>query len=125
VMQYTNFTKAFFAFQIPVRFHDTCIKLILFRPISKVRPSCRRFSGKFRPAQLSVVFICVLRKVCCFPVVQQPNWGLGHLIVEVCRDTQLDTHTHTHTHTHTLGRTPLDEWSVRRRGRYLHNTQQI
>jgi hypothetical protein len=26
--------------------------------------------------------------------------------------------------THTTGRTPLDEWSARRRGRYLHNTQQ-
>jgi hypothetical protein len=34
--------------------------------------------------------------------------------------TQLDTHTHTHT----AGRTPLDQWSVRRTGRYLHNTQQ-
>jgi hypothetical protein len=26
--------------------------------------------------------------------------------------------------THTPGRTPLNEWSQRRRGRYLHNTQQ-
>jgi len=34
--------------------------------------------------------------------------------------TRLDTHTHTHTH----GRTPLNEWSARRRDRYLHNTQQ-
>jgi hypothetical protein len=40
---------------------------------------------------------------------------LGRLIVEVSRS-QLDTHTH--------GRTPLNEWSARRRGRYLHNTQQ-
>ena len=34
-------------------------------------------------------------------------------------------HTHTHTHTHTLGRTPLDERSARRRDFYLasHNTQ--
>jgi hypothetical protein len=32
--------------------------------------------------------------------------------------------THTHTHTHTLGRTPLDKWSARRRDHYLatHNT---
>jgi hypothetical protein len=30
---------------------------------------------------------------------------------------QLDTYTHTR-------RTPLKEWSVRRKGRYLHNTQQ-
>ena len=36
------------------------------------------------------------------------------------------SHTHTHTFTHTYrqreSRTPLDEWSARRRGRYLHNT---
>ena len=35
------------------------------------------------------------------------------------------THTHTHIHTYTLGRTPLDERSARRRDHYLatHNTQ--
>ena len=34
------------------------------------------------------------------------------------------TITHTHTHTHIPGRTPLDEWSARRRGIYptTHNT---
>jgi hypothetical protein len=31
---------------------------------------------------------------------------------------------HTILGTHTLGRTPLNEWSARRRGRYLPNTQQ-
>jgi len=31
---------------------------------------------------------------------------------------------HTQLHKHTLGRTPLHEWSARRRGRYLYNTQQ-
>ena len=31
---------------------------------------------------------------------------------------------HTHTHTHTPGSTPLNEWPARRRGLYLHNTQQ-
>jgi len=34
-------------------------------------------------------------------VVQQPNWGLGRLIVEVSRS-------HTIRHTHTQGRKPLD-----------------
>ena len=29
---------------------------------------------------------------------------------------------HTHVHTYISGGTPLNEWSVRRRGRYLHNT---
>jgi hypothetical protein len=48
-------------------------------------------------------------------VAQQPKSGLGRLIVEVSRS---------HISRHTLGRTPLNEWSARRRGRYLHNTQQ-
>jgi len=30
----------------------------------------------------------------------------------------------THTNTHRSGRTPLNEWSARRRDRYLYNTQQ-
>jgi hypothetical protein len=47
-------------------------------------------------------------------VVQQPQWGPDCLIVEVSMS-------HTHTHTHTVGRSPPDEWSARRRGRYLHN----
>jgi len=34
------------------------------------------------------------------------------------------THTHTHTHTDTPGRNPMNQLSARRRGRYLHNTQQ-
>jgi hypothetical protein len=34
------------------------------------------------------------------------------------------THTHTHTLTHTSVRTPLNEWSARRRSRYVHTTQQ-
>jgi hypothetical protein len=40
-------------------------------------------------------------------------------------DTHTNTHTHTHTHTHTYksGRTPLKEWSFRRRASYLHDTQ--
>jgi len=33
-------------------------------------------------------------------------------------------HAHTHTHTHTQSKTPLKEWSDRRRSRYVHNTQQ-
>jgi hypothetical protein len=31
---------------------------------------------------------------------------------------------HTQLDTHTLSRTPLNEWSLRRRGCYLHNTQE-
>jgi hypothetical protein len=51
--------------------------------------------------------------------VQQPNLGLGRLIVEI-----YVSHTIRHTHTHTPDRTPLKEWSALLRGRYLHNTQQ-
>jgi len=53
---------------------------------------------------------------CSFSVAQQPNLGLGRLVVEVYRS-------HTDTRTHTPGRTSLNDWSARRRGRYLHNTQ--
>jgi hypothetical protein len=31
---------------------------------------------------------------------------------------------HTYTHTHAHSRSPPDQWSARRTGRYLHNTQQ-
>ena len=37
--------------------------------------------------------------------------------------TNTHTQTHTNTHTHTHDRTLLNEWSSRRRGLYLHNTQ--
>jgi len=47
---------------------------------------------------------------------QKPKSGLGRLNVEVSRYTQL--------HAHTPGRTSLNQCSARRRGRYLHNTQQ-
>jgi len=41
-------------------------------------------------------------------------------LLKLLLHTQLDARMHTHTHTHS--RTPLYEWSARRRGRYLHNT---
>jgi hypothetical protein len=44
-------------------------------------------------------------------------------LFEVCRShTIWHTHTNKHTHTHTNGRNSLDEWSARRRGRYLRKT---
>ena len=49
---------------------------------------------------------------CAFlSMTQQPNSGLGSHIVKVARS-------------QTPGRTPLNERSARRRGHYLHNTQQ-
>jgi len=44
-------------------------------------------------------------------VVQQPNWGLEGLIFE-------------DSVSHTSSRTPLNEWSARRRSRYLYNTHE-
>jgi hypothetical protein len=61
-----------------------------------------------------------------FSLAQQPNSGPRRLVVEASRShthTRTHTRTHTHTHTHAHGRTPLDEWSARRKDRYLHNTQ--
>jgi hypothetical protein len=45
-------------------------------------------------------------------VTQEPNSGLCRFIVKISRS-------HTIRHTHTAGRTPLDEWSARRRDLYL------
>ena len=58
----------------------------------------------------TVVFVCL------FPVALRPNAGHGLLIFLRFLD-------HTQRRT-TVGRTPLDEWSARRRDRYLttHNT---
>jgi hypothetical protein len=42
---------------------------------------------------------------------QQPKWAKAASLLRFLN------------HTHTFGRTPLKEWSARRRGRYLHNTQ--
>jgi hypothetical protein len=56
-------------------------------------------------------------------VAQLSKSGLGHFIVGVSRS-HTHIHTHTHTHTHKPDRTPLNERSGRRRGRYLQNTQQ-
>jgi len=48
-------------------------------------------------------------------MAQQPISGLDRLTVEVSRSQTIR-------HKHTLGRTPLNEWSARRRGCYLHHT---
>jgi len=56
---------------------------------------------------------------------RRPKLGPDCLIVAVPRSHTI-RHTHAkkkHTPTHIHGRTPLNEWSARRRDRYLHNTQ--
>jgi hypothetical protein len=54
-------------------------------------------------------------------VTLQSKSGQGRLVLRFLDHTQLDTHKQTNTHTHTHSRTLLNEWSARRRGRYLHN----
>ena len=76
--------------------------------VSPTAVSCENFQI---PRTLTL-FLCS----CYISVAQHPKWGLGRLTVEVSR-----SHTIRHTHTHT-GRTPLHQVSVRRTGRYLHNT---
>jgi hypothetical protein len=51
-----------------------------------------------------------------FSMAQQPNSGLGSLIVEVSIS-PTDAHTH-------IPRTPLNEWAARLRSCCLHNTKQ-
>ena len=48
-----------------------------------------------------------------FSVVQRPKSGLGRLVLRFLNKTQ------TRKRTHTAARTPLNEWSRCRRGRYL------
>jgi hypothetical protein len=50
-------------------------------------------------------------------MVRQPTYALGRLSVQVSRY-------HTVRHTQTPGSTPLNKWSARRRGLYIHNKQQ-
>ena len=108
--------------------YSRCLHLRLAAALSPFLVTERCYHGNmFR----SAVFICA-RENCCFckrtvsvssvttcefsevsyntlqlrlvfSVSQQPNWGLGLLIVEVCR-----SHTHTHTHTQTHTRTHTD-----------------
>jgi len=55
---------------------------------------------------------------------RQPKSGQGRLIFRFLDHTKLDIKTQARTHTHTPDLTSLNEWSARRRGCYLHNTQQ-
>ena len=68
----------------------------------------------------------VLLDICSFLVglIPPPHCYCTELPVHLI--TRDDTHTHTHTHTHTVGWTPLDDGSTRRRDLYLttHNTHQ-
>jgi len=89
----------------------------------------RRLANSIR--KLAVIFSCSCSSSSCSScscscscsssssfVSQKTNYSLDGLIVQVSR-----SHTHTYTHTHTHSRTPLDEWSARRRGHYLHNKE--
>jgi hypothetical protein len=44
-------------------------------------------------------------------------------ISHTIRHTQTRARAHTHTHTHTPDMAPLNEWSARRKGGYIYNTQ--
>ena len=59
-----------------------------------------------------------LRICIYFSVLQQPRSGLDRLFVRFLNHPQLDTHACAR------GETPLNDWSARRTGRYLYNTQQ-
>jgi hypothetical protein len=57
------------------------------------------------------------------------GWKQVGFILFMCRYTPTRSlrfldHTYTHTHTHTLDRTPLNQRTARRGGRYLHITRQ-
>jgi hypothetical protein len=56
-----------------------------------------------------------------FSVAKQTKSGIDAALLRFLHNTILHTHTHTHTQP---GRTPAKDLSARRRGRFLHNTQQ-
>ena len=84
-----------------------------------------KLSGRCMAAILCILaYVCVS---CCATDLIGPRpphyWGflITHTHTYTHTAPPFYTHTHTHTHTH---RTALNEWSARRRGRYLHNIQQ-
>ena len=58
-----------------------------------------------------------------FSLALQPISVLGCLGLRFLDYILLDTHARARARTHTHGRTHVIEWSARRRGRYVHNTQ--
>ena len=99
----TPFTRFKLDRSFPVKI-SKCLHLVIMRCSTKIVVS------------FPVCSFAMVKRV--FHVPKQPNEGVGRLFVEVTA-----SHTTGHTHTHTPGNTPLYEWSARRRGRYLHETQ--
>jgi hypothetical protein len=63
--------------------------------------------------------------LCPFFLAQQAKSGLGRHVFRLLDHIQVDhTQLDTLTHTRARGRAPLNESPTRRKGRYLHNTQQ-
>ena len=58
---------------------------------------------------------CITREIIFCYLVLQPNWGRDRLVVDVSSSQTIRK-------TQTLSRTPLNEWTARRTGRYLHDT---
>jgi len=86
-------------------------------PVYSVLPPVYSVLPPVYSVLLPVYLVLPLYIYCSFSVAQKPNLSLGRLVIEVSRS-------HKHAHMHTPGRNSLNERSARRRGRYLHNTQQ-
>jgi hypothetical protein len=92
------------------------------------RPYCeiKRWERKEDVINRPTLYILRNSKCNLFLWPKSPTWAQAVSLLTFLDDTKLDTHArkHAYTHTHTHGRTPLNERSDRRRGRYVHNTQQ-
>jgi hypothetical protein len=85
--------------------------------LQELNRDARSTEHKIRIAPFIPVITPVVYLHKLFSMEPQPISGLGRLITEIPRS-------HTTGHTHIPGRTPLNVWSTKRRGRYLHNTPQ-
>jgi hypothetical protein len=104
---FTGPIRVYFSLLIfPIIFHSFIISIIYFVTVS----------SPYQP----VIHLCCQRIDLPSLWRNSPTRTYAASLYRFLNHTQLDTHTHTHR----AGRTPLDEWSARRRGRYPHNTQQ-
>jgi len=96
-------------------------------------------AARFKPSQLCLSlsisflvdlrFFCRLGCLCIYvfpPMALQPKLRIGRLFLRFLYQTQLDTLSvgRLYTIRRTVGRTPLNEWSIRHRGQDVRNEKQ-
>ena len=88
----------------------------LGRPLKRLLNEAETGLAKPNSWRMMMMMMMMIMMMTIIIIIQKPKSGLGRFLADVSRS---------HSGTHAPGRTPLKEWPARRRGRYLHNTQQI